>query len=67
MQARLVPYSEVFISVTLSLDEAAAVMDGLEVIAEHMPDEVRTVTEALRQSLETLLPRAVELQRKKEE
>lgn len=66
MIVRIVPYTEVFISATLSIDEAAALLDGLEVVAKYMPKDVLAVTEALRSQLEPVLQRAAGLQAKKE-
>lgn len=66
MQVRLIPYSEVFVSVTLSTDEAAALLDGLEVAGQGMPTEVRKVTEALRLEIESALRRAAAIVAKKE-
>jgi hypothetical protein len=67
MHVRLTVYSEIFINITLTLDEAAAIMDAAEVAHDAMPTEVVLVTDKLRNELDAALRRAMELQRKKEE
>lgn len=60
MIGRIVPYSEVFISVTLSLDEAAALSDYLEIAAAPggaMKDLVQPVLD-LQETLTENLKRA---------
>lgn len=66
MQVRLIPYSDVFVSMTLSLDEATALLDGLEVASKHMPDSVRAVNDKLWQELEAALGRAAVIQQKRD-
>lgn len=66
MQVRLIPYSEVFVSVTLNTDEATALMDGLEVASNGMPQEVQKVVGTLRAELEAALRRAASIILKKE-
>lgn len=60
MIGRIIPYSEVFISVTLTLDEAAAISDYLEIArapGRAMKDMVKPVLE-LQETLAENLDRA---------
>jgi len=66
MNVRLTVYSEIFVNVTLTLDEATALMDAAEVARDMMPTEVALVTDKFRAELDTALRRAIELQRRKE-
>jgi len=66
MNVRLTVYSEIFVNITLTLDEAAALMDAAEVARDVMPTEVVLVTDKFRTELDVALRRAMELQRKKE-
>lgn len=66
MNVRLTVYSEIFVNITLTLDEAAALMDAAEVARDMMAAEVASVTDKFRIELDTALRRAIELQRKKE-
>ena len=65
MIVRLVPYSEVFVTVTMSLDEAALLSDTLAVASEKTEGEMSSATKQLRTELEASMQRASELQEKR--
>lgn len=59
MIVRLIPYSEIFVSVTMDLDEAVAVADVLATLRtkgklQHQADELRTELEAALERAATL-------------
>lgn len=58
MIGRIVPYSEVFISVTLSLDEAAAIADVLGSLRAQKEAALQKPVEDLQKVLEYNLDRA---------
>lgn len=60
MIVRLIPYAEISISVTMSLDEAAALTDALSLLQAKGP--VAVAAEELRTELERAMKRATELQ-----
>lgn len=65
MIVRLIPYSQIFVSATLTLDEAAALADALSSAVRMQHDlEVKAVAERLVRELEDAMARAVELQKK---
>lgn len=66
MNVRLTVYSDIFVNVTLTLDEATALMDAAEVARSVMPPDVVAVADKFQAELEIALKRAQELQRKKE-
>lgn len=66
MNVRLTVYQDVFVNVTLTLDEATALMDMAEVSRDLMAAEVVLIADKFRVELETALARALEIQRKKE-
>lgn len=57
MIGRIIPYSEVFVSVTLTLDEAAALSDMVSSL-KHKDPSVKKVAAALGAVLEENLERA---------
>ena len=61
MMVRLVPYYEVFVAITLSLDEAAAV----SAVLEASPGDFDGVPNKLREELAKYLDRASRLQEKR--
>ncbi len=66
MNVRLTVYQDIFVNVTLTLDEATALMDAAEASRSVMPPDVVKVADKFRAELETALKRALEIQRKKE-
>lgn len=66
MHIRLTVYQDIFVNVTLTLDEATALLDVAETAHESTAPEVAAVAEKLRAGLESALGRALEIQRKKE-
>jgi hypothetical protein len=66
MNVRLTVYQDIFVNVTLTLDEASALMDAAEVARELMAPDVADVADKLREALDTALSRALEIQRKKD-
>ncbi len=62
MHVRLIPYSDIFVSATMSMDEATMLVDSLEVAAEVMPKDVRYFVTTLRKELEAAMTRAQSLQ-----
>jgi hypothetical protein len=58
MIGRIVPYSQVFISVTLSLDEAAALNDLIGNLKPHKDPGVQKAAADLRATLDENLERA---------
>lgn len=65
MMIRLVPYDQVFLSVTLTLDEAAAVTDALSLVRAQKNNQVGATADALRAGLENAMERAIELKARK--
>lgn len=66
MIVRLTVYSDVFVNVTLTLDEAALLEDGLAAVQKEMPGDVAAVAAKLQEAISASLTRAMEIQRKKE-
>lgn len=58
MIGRIIPYSEVFISVTMSLDEAAAISDVLSGLRAQKDAALQTPVKELQTTLEENLDRA---------
>ena len=58
MHVRLIPYSEIFVSVTLSLDEAVTLSDSLSVVAKEMPSDVQCLLKTLHEEIEAAMVRA---------
>jgi hypothetical protein len=66
MNVRLTVYQDIFVNVTLTLDEATALMDAAEAFRSVMPSDVVVVADKFQAELEIALKRAQEIQRKKE-
>jgi len=66
MNVRLTVYQDVFVNVTLTLDEAVTLMDVAEAARSVMSPEVVLVADKFRSELATALGRALEIQRRKE-
>lgn len=64
MQARLVRYSEFFVSVNMTLDEASALVDAMDLAQAGIPADLAVIVTQFKQQLEQRLARAVELQDK---
>jgi hypothetical protein len=60
MIVRLVPYAEISVSVTMSLDEATALTDVLELL-RGQGSEVQKVATDLRNELNQAMERAIKL------
>jgi hypothetical protein len=58
MIGRIIPYSEIFVSLTLSLDEAAALADLLGGLKPHKDSGTQKTAVDLREALEENLERA---------
>jgi len=65
MIIRLTCYTDIFVNVTLTLDEATALIDAAEVSRSLLAPEVVLITDKFRNELEVVLGRALEIQRKK--
>jgi len=66
MNIRLTVYTDIFVNVTLTLDEATALIDAAEVSRSLLAPEVVLIADKFRDELEAALSRAVEIQRKKD-
>lgn len=58
MIGRIIPYSEVFVSLTLNLDEAAALTDLVSSLKTHKDASVQRVATELLATLEESLDKA---------
>lgn len=58
MIGRIIPYSEVFVSLTLNLDEAAALTDLVSSLKAHKDASVQRVAAELLATLEESLDKA---------
>lgn len=61
MHLHLIPYEQVFLSVTLSMDEATAVSDALSLVASRN-NNLNGPAEKLKELLESGIERAAQLQ-----
>lgn len=64
MQARLVKYTEFFVSFNMTLNEAASLVAVMDIAIAHVPAELKAVATEFQREIEQKLNRASDLQEK---